>query len=309
MPRLPTRRAPLWFHALVAIVGAVLVRHVAGVTSSGAGATGDGVHLAFFQFLIFIAEMIWKGMEVAGRVTLQILGWSVQALWHFAKLIADGATKLAQYTWSGLRKGWELLKLTYTNVLKPAWLKVYNFIGHVKTWLDKYVRPALNLLKWVKDRILEIYNKFVRPILDIIDVTRRALRILASLGVDWARRLDTKLGELEAKINAPFLFLLRELNKVINIVNRIVTADGLFQRLAFLQTMKRDAQLAWNTLWNNLQHPLTDAKKEETKAKVAGKPLEKVFGDVRTYMQTKDGDDAGLFDEMTAQWRKQLKIK
>jgi hypothetical protein len=77
-------------------------------------------------------------------------------------------------------------------------------------------------------------------------------RILSSLGLGWARKLDAYLGQLEDKIQRPFQFLLAKINEVINVVNRIVTLDGLIQRVALIRSLARDYKFAGNIWWNTM---------------------------------------------------------
>jgi hypothetical protein len=311
MDRFPARRAPLWFVVLLAVCIAAAARSVwpALVNPGGAGAHEPAPQLAFWFWLVVLAETVWKGVEVAGKVALAILQYSVHILWRFAILIAKGAREIGVYTWRGLRKAWELLRLTYSHVLKPAWKFVWKWVDKTERWLQRTFEPLMRWLRKAQKWIRDFYTNYLRPVLDIIDVTRRSLRVLASLGVGWARTLDAKLGTIEDLIQRNYLRVVGELNKVINIVNRVVTADGLFQRLAFIRTLGRDYKQAWHALTAPYMKQPTDAQKNETRDKSAGKPLEQVTSDVRAYMQTKSGGDASLFNEMAAQWRKQLRTR
>jgi len=311
MPPFPRRRAPTWFVLSVAIASSVALRVWAPSLCGdhSGGALHDPPALAFWGFLIAVVEVLWKGVEVAGKVALAILQYSVQLLWRFATLIAKGVGEAAQFAWKGLRAGWQLLKDTYTHVLKPAWQFFWKWVDKVERWLERTFGPLMAWLRRVRAWLLDFWAVYIRPILDLLDISRRALRVLGALGLEWARALDQKIADLEERIEAPFRALVAKVNDVINIVNRIMTADGLFQRLTYIRTLQRDWNLAWKTLVAGYTKPVTDAQRKETDAKVAGKSQQQVTSDVRAYMRDRSGPDAGLFSEMAAQWRKQLQAK
>jgi PAS domain-containing protein len=256
-----------------------------------------------------LVEALWTGVEVAGRVALAILQYSVTIAWRAINLLGKGAAELAGYAWKGFRVAWDLLRATYEHVLKPAWQFFFRWVDKVERWLERTFGPLMRWLRRLRDWVLKFYATYIRPILDIIDISRRALRVLASLGLDWARTLDQKLADLEEKIEKPFRALVAKINDVINVVNRIMTADGLFQRLTYIRTLQRDWNLAWKTLVAGYTKPVTDTQRAETAAKTAAKSQQQVTSDVRAYMRDGSGPDAGLFSEMAAQWRKQLQAK
>jgi hypothetical protein len=183
MRTLPQRRAPFWFECLVVLALAVAVRQVDTLHALVVGHGRDAGHpqQAFWFFIGLIVSAIWKGLEVAGRVTLTVLSYSVTALWRFANFVAKGVHEIADFSWTALRKGWDLLKWTYTSVLKPAWLKVWRFIDRTERWLEHLFSPVIGFLRWLRDWVLDIYTKFVRPVLDIIeaDAPRAARAVVA----------------------------------------------------------------------------------------------------------------------------------
>jgi hypothetical protein len=304
-------RAPWWFVALLTVAWAVTVRVCApaSLASGGVGVPHAPPSLAWWAFLGVIIDIVWKGVEVAARVTLQILGYSVNLLWRFARNIANGAHELASFAFSGLKRAWSLLRGTYEHVLKPAWQKVWRWIDNVEQWLQRTFGPVLTWLRRVRTWILDFWSTYIRPILDLVDITRRALHVLGALGLEWARSLDRRLGAIEDWIERRFQDVLGTLNDVINVVNRIMTADGLFQRLTYIRTLQRDWNLSWKTLVAGYTKPVTETQRTETDGKVAVKTQQQIASDVRAYMRDRAGPNYGLFSEMAAQWRKQLQAK
>ena len=92
------------------------------------------------------------------------------------------------------------------------------------------------------------------------------MRILSSLGVAWARKLDAQLGAIEDKIERPFRYVLAKVNEIVNLVNRVITADGLFQRAALIRSLGRRLQVRVesNPAVASV-NPLTDAQRDEVR--------------------------------------------
>jgi hypothetical protein len=307
---LPSRRAPLWFYVLVAAIVAVALRElVPALPASGdAGRTSHPPALAWWTIIVSIVEALWKGVEVAGRVALAILQYSVHWAWRAIVLLGKGAAEIAGYAWTGLRKTWSALKDAVLHP-KKAWEKLWRWVDNAEQWLKDTFGPTLDWLQNLARKLRDFYRDYVQPWLDIIDVTRRALRVLGALGIEWAKQLDAKLGAIEDAIASRFLQIVGYLNDVINVVNRVVTADGLFQRLAYIRTLQRDWVLSWKTLVAGYAKPVTATERAETDKRTAAKTQQQVTSDVRAYMRDGSGPDAGLFSEMAAQWRKQLQAK
>lgn len=311
MPTVPARRAPLWFVGLVAVAAALVCRDV--LTHVDTGRCGSDVDappaLAFWGIFLIIAEALWKGVEVAGRVALAILQYSVHILWRAVVLITKGASELGKFAWKGLRQAWGLLRATYDHVLKPAWKFVWKWVDKTERWLQRTFGPLVKFLRRVRKWVLDFYADYIRPILDIIDISRRALRVLASFGVAWARALDRRLGEIQDAIDRPFRALLAKLNEVINLVNRVVTADGLFQKLAHVRSVERDITQIVNTWHAAHSKPPTDAEWEAALARDNYKTGEQVISETREYLRSGDGPHASSIDEWSAQLARNLGVR
>jgi len=273
---------------------------------AGAGADDPSVHLALWFWVVVVAEVLWKGLQVAAHVTMQYAIWAVGWLWKAVEVLGRAGLELAGYAWTGLRKAWELLKLTYDNVLKPGWLKLWTWIDRARRWLTDLFGPILEFLGTVKTTILDFYAKWIRPILDIIGVSRQVLRVLSGLGVDWAKRLDAELARIEAAIDRPFRLLVAEINKLVGWIDRIVTADGLFQRLTLIRSIERDLREIHRglTAWRSKE--LTKADIERLQKKANARTEAERIRDAKDVLERGAGRFGGLVSEMTEQARKNL---
>lgn len=293
----PARRPmPTWFLLGVALVYGLLLR------SQPAPAATDvaPISYAWFAIVILIAQAIWTGVQAAAQITLAFLEWLVSALWILMKLANAAILDLGKATIGAFRSSWDFIKATYETVLKPGWEKFWLWIDRARKWLDDFFRPVFQFLREMRDQILRWYDFWIRPVLDSIDIARKILGVLTSLGIEWAKALDAELARLEEKISAPFLFALQQINLAIDIIDRVVTADGLFQRLALVRSIGRDIEYIKNQLVHALHEPLSGTRLELYKHPFALKPVEKVYDDTRDYLEDGLGEDAALINEHAA---------
>jgi hypothetical protein len=304
----PRRSPPLWFLLCVAAALAGVVRLLSAAAGAPDVAPGhvSPPAVAFLGFLILLGELIWKGLEVAGKITLTVLHWLVINLSLVVTKIGNGLKALGSGLLVAAKRTWEFTRKLYDEVLKPAWQKFWKWFDKFRAWMDRTFRPVLKWLKFVRDNFLKFYKTFIRPWLDIIDVTRKLLRVLASLHVPFARQLDARLGRIEELIDKPFRLMLAKINEVIGIVNRIVTLDGLLQRVALIRSLERDFIFAWRAATNPWQRLLSKDETDEIKRQQTGKPFATIVRDTQAYMRDRSGPNAPLLDEMTIIWRNYL---
>lgn len=207
------------------------------------------VQLAIFGWLSVVAAAIITGLKAAGEATLFFLYQAVKGLWATGGLLHDGLVEVGRGFMKLGKNAWSFFRALYDHVLKPGWTKFWGWIDRAKTWLETFFKPVFEFLRNLREEILKFYDHWVRPIIDTIEAVRRILSVFKALGFEWASKLDQELARIEDKINEPFLFALRKINEVINVIDRIVTADGLFQRLALIKSIERDLAFI-NQSWN-----------------------------------------------------------
>lgn len=299
---------PLWFLLLLAIAEGLITRALFGGIGAGDGSASPAppLSLAWWAVVMLVASWVWTGVQVAGRITLQILAWSVKVLWAFATAINNAAVAIGRAFVEFGRKAWDFIQATYERVLRPAWLKFWEWFDNTRRWLESVFRPVLEFLDRIRSYVLRFYETYVRPILDVIGMARRVLGILASLGLDWAQKLDEKLRWLEEKIEAPFRIAIAKINEAIGIINRVVTADGLFQRLAYVRTLERDMRYLNRAFANWRSKPTLDADFQATKKKLAAKTPAELERDAVAHIDGTGGPRAALISEMVQHWTIQI---
>jgi len=248
-------------------------------------------------------QLAWAGLQAVGQASLYILTIFVNSLAIIVRGIANGLLTFGKVLQRGLLEAWHFFRTTYDRILKPAWLKFWRVVDWARDTLDDFFRPIFKFLRHLRDELLKFYDKWVRPILDTIGIARKVLSVFRALGIEWAKKLDAKLASLEEAIDRPFRALLGKLNEVINFVNRIATADGLFQRLALVRSIERDIRYVSRAFVNWRSKPLIVADYEERRKLANAHPLAVVRRDTTEALQTGSGRYGPLIDEMGAQWR------
>jgi hypothetical protein len=297
---------PLWFSICVAVALAWLCRYSLAGSADAALAGGHQPHVqqAFWPIVFAIVSAIWRGLEVAGRVTLAAVAYSVKLLWLFASKAANGVIAVGNALLKGLRVAWQFFELSYEKVIKPAFTKFWRWFDKFRKWLDDTFGPVLKYLRELRQHLLNFWKWWIRPWLDFIDVTRRLLHVLSSLGLGWAAALDRRLADLEARIERPFRLLLAKLNEVIHLVDRVITGNGLLQRVALLRSLERDYKYAWRVAMNPWQKPLDPEDQRRHDEGRTTKTVTDVATDTQEYMRDGTGPSAAVLDEMALIWKR-----
>jgi len=111
----------------------------------------------------------------------------------------------------------------------------------LKDVFTKGLMPALRALQHMRDYLMKLYERFFRPLLVVLQDVRRILAILRVFHIRFASKLDAVLADIQAKISAPLLYLLKWTNTVANYINLILDARLLIQKPLWLATFKQHA--------------------------------------------------------------------
>jgi hypothetical protein len=269
-------------------------------------------------FIIGIGAAIWDAFQGVADASLAVL-------WGIVTTIGSALAALGTALWAGVKDVWgfvrpawdtvikplvedvgkavwKTLKSLYTDILKPAWAKLNKLVDRLHTWLQTKFAPILCWMYKARAYINHIYDKYIRPIITLIDIAKQVMGMLASLGVAWARQIEQDLSELEQKIEAPFQYVLSKLNEAINAIDRIVDLDGLFQRLTLLRSLVRDAENSLRILHNLRLQDLTPDDRTAAHDAQHGKKVDAAQQDVVDAIVTGGGADGPLTDEMAQIW-------
>lgn len=290
---------PSWFVALVALA----LWYVQRAMLPADVPDPPPLQYAFFGWLIPLAGAIYQGLKAVGELGLFLLYQMIQGLWKAFGNIYNAAIDIGKGVLRGFGVAWGFIKKLYTDLLLPGWTKFWQWIDRARHWLEDFFRPIFEFLRRIREEILKFYDKWVRPILDTIEIARKALSVFKALGFEWAKKLDALLVQVEEKINAPFLFALQKLNEVINIIDRIVTADGLFQRLALIRSLERDVRYVSRAFINWRAAAVADDSYARIKQRASQRTFRDITRDTEEALQTGGGRYGPIVSEAVAQWR------
>jgi hypothetical protein len=255
-------------------------------------------------------EAAWIGALVGALVAA--FGWLADkavtiaiVLYHVAVLIGQALFRALVEVGIVFTKVYGFLGRFWSSVLKPFISWTWRQFTELHAWLKRTFQPALEFLWKVRRKLLEIYERYMRPVLDTIDITRRLLQLLALLRFEWARELDRKLAALEDRLTRPLLEAMRAINLATDWINRIVDFDGFFQRLTLVASLLKYERDAWKVWWVSVRGREVDkgvvtlaAADETTPAAAAD--------EVVTYIRTGDGPNAARIHEYAATMKQRL---
>lgn len=214
----------------------------------------------------------------------------------------DTANELASFaveTGGWLARLVGFLRHAWSGVILALLKKLDHAILALADWLKRTLGPLLKFLRDVRKHIMDIYNKYFRPIFDTIEVFRKVLQLAGFLGIEAAKKLDQKLAELERRLRLPIDAIIRKVNEVIDVVDRVMTLDGFLQRYTLVRSLvlyQRDALKVW---WSSIHRPMTAQQRAAYAAPLQTRSLATVGDEMRAYVVDHDGPDVGRIDEHT----------
>jgi hypothetical protein len=253
-------------------------------------------------FVFVVEALIVAGEAIEGAAAYIAIHLEAVVAWILAHLAWLGGyvASILKSTGAMFAQVWDYAKTFYSDVLKPLAEHLLEWYNRVKDWLKKYLGPVFDFLTRVRTELLAAYKRFVKPFLDAIDIARAILKTLGDLGVDWAKSLDQKLGLFESVITENFLKILGELNKVIGVVNSVITMDLLFKRAPWLLTLKRDLQPVWKMLAAAPSTSLSSYEQARLNRAFKGQTVEQQNADIVAWWNGESNDVGDTLDAIVA---------
>lgn len=188
----------------------------------------------------------------------------------------------------------------------PLFEMLKRFVTKVARILDRILGPIINFLDMVRQHLWGIYRDFIRPVLDVIEFIRFPLRILSAFNIEWAKRLDATLANLEDWITDNFTFVMGKVNQALDALNQIRDVAGLLKRYALMNSLLRDIHIQ-SAMWWRWRFKLEDpAAIAERNRRLGERTMADVKRDTETVIVTGDGPYGALVREMSIQWRMYL---
>ncbi|MCA1834336.1 MAG: hypothetical protein LC750_16700 [Actinobacteria bacterium] len=197
-----------------------IVTGIANAVKAFAGVTAQQLlnYLKFLrEHLLELSREVYKGI----KETAKALARNVRAL---ARGIRDGVLQLA--IWA-----------------KRAYETIHDF-------LVAKLGPVLRFIEKIRKRIDEIYTKYVRPVLDVIDFIRQLNRVLEVFHIHVLSALDATLAQVERFVNEQFLWVRQQITRIDNFLDRVIGLDGLVQRGTLIASLSRYRGSWFAGFWN-----------------------------------------------------------
>lgn len=215
-----------------------------------------------------------------------------KGLTDLRQALADGLSKATRFAWSIAFAFGTLLQ-----TLHDIWVRfldaMWNLLKRIGAALEKLITEVLpkllKLLHRLRELLQVIYKKYIRPLLNYIQIVRRYLAILRIFHVKWAAKLDGWLVNIQGRIIGPYLWVLRTLNGYGQWINVILTAGAVIQRPVFLRTMYAYQQDWVNLFWAG-QATANGATSPPSGTPIASPPtMQQVRADLSTFVTTQSG--------------------
>lgn len=184
-----------------------------------------------------IASFIKGFFGFSAKQLFQLVNYLKDRIVELSHALLNGVMQLAKTLARALVAFGRLAGLA----LKRLALWADRKLRALETYLKNKLGPVLKFLRTIKDHFDDFYKRYVRPIIDTIEFIRQLNRVLQVFHINVLRKLDDVLARLEQKIEDPFLFVRSRLTLLENWIDRIVTVDGLFRRIALLKSLSQYA--------------------------------------------------------------------
>lgn len=200
--------------------------------------------------------------------------------------------------WGGLKKVGDALRRLH-------FADIWNAI---KRGLDRFHRALLwyneHIIKpWerMRQQLIALYNKYLGPIIKLLDTVRTAVRIIAIFNRKLAAAIDQALWKVESALYAPLYAALRRINSITSTLRAMVTPLGLLDRALLVQSIERDWKSIWRVLLNNGKLPRGPVKTSDPHVL-----LQQMDIDFKQFVQTGTGRFADANTQLERVWNDTL---
>lgn len=200
------------------------------------GFIGDAVDSqvsALAGWVLASFNTFWGNLTSIGGVLTDFISWAIKAVTAIASFLHD------LWTW------------LHDHILS----KIIDWIKRHFAWLIRWVKALKCYIQFEQQVLYQIWNTYIKPIMDFIQRLRRALLIFRLLGFRWAQQLDNYLVGVENKINRAFLATWINLNTLSNWVNWILDPLGLWSSNVWLGALGQSISAIIGLVWGTMNTP------------------------------------------------------
>lgn len=252
------------------------------------------------------------GSDVTNAINSALSGLWAAAVGAIDAVVAgaiNGIQKAITALGNSLLSAWQILSRLgglLLNFLRTLWTAVVKLIVTalqqlqtlIKDLYDRVLKPALQALHSIRQKIIDIYTRVVRPLIIVIQDVRQVLAVLKLFHIGFADKLDKTLADLEQRISAPLLLLLRYTNQVANWINLISTAGYLLQKPIFMGSLNAYKGSTFNLLANSVNKTPSPAAAAALQTAGTIPPAQQTASDFAQYAASGSG---AMADSINAQ--------
>ena len=211
------------------------------------------------QLLSFVAGLfgnqglnIWNGVSGTADQSFSSLNNSFLALGEAAAKIKD------------------VFKSIWDDVILVMLKKLLEAYQKLRELLQRIFGPVVRFLQRLRALYDSYFNKFVKPMLNIIRQVRRVLQVFRLLGFKWAARLDARLADVENKIIKAYELIRQNLNQVTSWLQLVIDPTFILRRNPLFAAIIRSAPELRNLMLTSVTRQLTpdeQAKQDAARAR------------------------------------------
>jgi hypothetical protein len=203
---------------------------------------------SILEFLLQVVTFLWN-----------VLVYVAQYIWAALNFVAKFFYTLALDVGKAFKWLWD-------NIVKAGLVKALQLFQTIRAWLQKVFGPILHWLKIARQWYDWAFNKYIKPVLILIQKVRQFLQIFRLLGFKWAARLDARLAQIENKIIQAYELLRQNLNRLTSWVQLVVDPTFLLRRNPLFGALIRSVPELRNLLLQSVSRPLTPAEQDSITA-------------------------------------------
>lgn len=249
-----------------------------------------------------VGSFLKQFFGITARELVRLITALKNALVEVSQALVVGVVQLGKNVWKAVAALGKLTGLGVKRFLLWADKKFRALEG----WLKARFKPVLDFLRKIKDHINDFYKRFVRPIIDTIEFIRAFNRVLQVFHINLLGRLDRVLGQIESKIDEPFLWVQRHITELQNWIDRIVTFDGVLKRVTLLRSMTLYAPEWLRIATHARSKPVEDADYERLASRVTVPTSTETVAAIEASLLGRGGRYESFVEEFGAEWRKQI---
>jgi len=250
-----------------------------------------GIGNAISSFFGITAKDLIKFLNYLKEHLLTLTKEMFKGVYRAAKAIAKSVRTLAKLAGRGLK-----------NFAQWA----YREVKKLHDYLEKKFKPVLAWLAKLKKHIRELYDKWVKPVVDTIEFIRKLNSILELFHISLLKKLDATLATIERRIEDPFVKLNQWITWAENQIDRIIGLDGIFQRVTLIKSMSRYAP-AWLRIATAARSkPLSGEEAFRRAASMRSQDTDELVDQLGAYIDGERNDTGEVVDaavaRLTAFW-------